>query len=356
MRRFLVGMVAAAVAALVPLWALAGNQEVAEQIAAGLKNSGKLHGYRIGVKYQDGTAWLRGEVSSREQMSTALQLASQAPGVTRVVNDLSVVSQDDLREPGLRQPRSAAEPSADKVRDAIQTLRNPSAPLASQPASPNAQALQPMHNALAAEQLPRPVARDMRMPLTQVAQPVAVAERVPTSFAASPARPVGAMALQEPTLAPPKPNGLVSLQVAASQPAAPTPTQAAPAEIPAQTGAPLPIAQTAAPLPLPTTGQPAPAQGALPVGASAVRYDQPNLPNYAWPGYAAYPNYAAVTYPKQYSPTAWPYIGPFYPYPQVPLGWRKVTLEWHDGWWNLDFDDGSAKGPFSGLFRPCRRR
>jgi hypothetical protein len=46
-----------------------------------------------------------------------------------------------------------------------------------------------------------------------------------------------------------------------------------------------------------------------------------------------------LTYPKQYSPTAWPYIGPFYPYPQVPLGWRKVTLEWDDGWWFLDFDD-----------------
>ena len=108
-------------------------------------------------------------------------------------------------------------------------------------------------------------------------------------------------------------------------------------------------------MPLPMGAQPMPAQGALPVGAAAVRYDQPHLPNYAWPGYAAYPNYAAVTYPKQYSPTAWPYIGPFYPYPQVPLGWRKVTLEWHDGWWNLDFDDGMAHGPFSGLFRPLRR-
>jgi len=74
-------------------------------------------------------------------------------------------------------------------------------------------------------------------------------------------------------------------------------------------------------------------------GAAAVpsRYDQPYLPGYAWPTYAAYPNYAAVTYPRQYSPTAWPYIGPFYPYPQVPLGWRKVTLKWDDGWWNLDF-------------------
>ncbi|MBX3418558.1 MAG: BON domain-containing protein [Pirellulaceae bacterium] len=65
----------------------------------------------------------------------------------------------------------------------------------------------------------------------------------------------------------------------------------------------------------------------------------PSMPGYAWPGYAAHPNYAAVTYPKQYSASAWPYIGPFYPYPQVPLGWRKVQLEWDDGWWYLDFKD-----------------
>ena len=70
-----------------------------------------------------------------------------------------------------------------------------------------------------------------------------------------------------------------------------------------------------------------------------MRADGPNMPNYAWPSYAAYPNYAGLQYPTQYSPTAWPYIGPFYPYPQVPLGWRRVSLEWDDGWWFLDFDD-----------------
>jgi hypothetical protein len=75
------------------------------------------------------------------------------------------------------------------------------------------------------------------------------------------------------------------------------------------------------------------------LGIAPARYDHPHMPGYAWPSYAAYPNYAGVTYPRQYSPTAWPYIGPFYPYPQVPLGWRKVTLEWDDGWWMLDFKD-----------------
>jgi hypothetical protein len=66
-------------------------------------------------------------------------------------------------------------------------------------------------------------------------------------------------------------------------------------------------------------------------------YENAYMPGYAWPSYAAYPNYAALSYPRQYSPTAWPYIGPFYPYPQVPLAWRKVALEWDDGWWFLDF-------------------
>jgi len=86
-------------------------------------------------------------------------------------------------------------------------------------------------------------------------------------------------------------------------------------------------------------GMPVPEYRPVGTGPAPAIYDHPNLPPYAWPTYAAYPNYAALTYPKQYSPTAWPYIGPFYPYPQVPLGWRKVTLEWDDGWWFLDFSD-----------------
>ncbi|MEE2739515.1 MAG: BON domain-containing protein [Planctomycetota bacterium] len=73
--------------------------------------------------------------------------------------------------------------------------------------------------------------------------------------------------------------------------------------------------------------------------APSTNYNIASFPPYAWPSYASHPNYAQVTYPQQYSPRAWPFIGPFYPYPQVPLGWRKVTLEWDDGWWFLDFDD-----------------
>ncbi|MBR4750219.1 MAG: BON domain-containing protein [Thermoguttaceae bacterium] len=86
--------------------------------------------------------------------------------------------------------------------------------------------------------------------------------------------------------------------------------------------------------------------------ATPVAQDgRPNVPNYAWPSYASYPNYSQVAYPKAYEDRAFPYVGPFYPYPEVPLGWRKVTMQWHDGYWWLDFNDGSKNGPFSPLFR-----
>ena len=60
----------------------------------------------------------------------------------------------------------------------------------------------------------------------------------------------------------------------------------------------------------------------------------PNLPPYAWPTYAPYNNFSRVAYPTAYPYNAWPYIGPFYPFPKVPLSWRSVKLEWDDGhWW-----------------------
>jgi hypothetical protein len=61
----------------------------------------------------------------------------------------------------------------------------------------------------------------------------------------------------------------------------------------------------------------------------------PNLPPYAWPTYAPYNNVSRVAYPHAYPYNAFPFIGPYYPFPKVPLGWRKVTLEWEDGHWYL---------------------
>jgi osmotically-inducible protein OsmY len=94
----------------------------------------------------------------------------------------------------------------------------------------------------------------------------------------------------------------------------------------------------------PGAAVPPPAPYAHPgAGMSPASYTMPYVPEHAWPAYAQYPNSAAVTYPQQYSASAWPYIGPFYPYPQVPLGWRDATLRWDDGQWNLQFRQRTDK-------------
>jgi hypothetical protein len=59
----------------------------------------------------------------------------------------------------------------------------------------------------------------------------------------------------------------------------------------------------------------------------------PPMPPYAWPAYAPYNNYSRVAYPTLYPYEQFPFIGPFYPYPKVPTGWRAVTLRWQDGYW-----------------------
>jgi len=79
------------------------------------------------------------------------------------------------------------------------------------------------------------------------------------------------------------------------------------------------------------------ASGPMAMGG-AGHLSHPHLPAHAWPAYAQYPNSAAVSYPTQYSASAFPYIGPFYPYPQVPMGWRDVRLQWDDGFWHVNFN------------------
>jgi hypothetical protein len=68
-------------------------------------------------------------------------------------------------------------------------------------------------------------------------------------------------------------------------------------------------------------------------GAGPAGLDNPRMPPYAWPTYAPYNNFSRVAYPTAYPYNAWPFIGPIYPFPKVPLGWRSVKLEWDDGYW-----------------------
>jgi hypothetical protein len=69
-----------------------------------------------------------------------------------------------------------------------------------------------------------------------------------------------------------------------------------------------------------------------PMGAGPMQ--PPPMPPYAWPTFAPYNNVSRVAYPTLHPYEAFPYIGPYYPFPKVPLGWRKVQLKWEDGhWW-----------------------
>jgi hypothetical protein len=84
-----------------------------------------------------------------------------------------------------------------------------------------------------------------------------------------------------------------------------------------------------------------PIDGPLPEGPAgtggASMIPTARNPNYAWPSYAPYPKFSAVGYPTAYPWQAWPNIAAPYPYPEVPLDWRAVTLRWDDGIWWLDF-------------------
>lgn len=84
---------------------------------------------------------------------------------------------------------------------------------------------------------------------------------------------------------------------------------------------------------VPSTGLPEPLS-IMPVPTMPNPAMQPPpMPPYAWPTYAPYNNVSRVASPNLYPYEAFPYIGPMYPFPKVPPGWRSVSLTWQDGYW-----------------------
>jgi hypothetical protein len=311
-----------AIAALWPAIATAADQEAAQRIASALRTSGQFVDYSIGIKFDNGTAWLLGRVANDEQRQLAISLVEQMDGVTKVVDKLEVKSsRPSAGNSGDTGVRFAASQTASCPTN-CKPQRTPPSTLAAQSYNDPGDPLQSRGAQLAPSNsrrfAPEPNYRvsggpqAARMPMDgQVRQ---VSQETDLGGAPNPM----SYGYQRPG----------SYRLAGP---APVNTQAMPAGYN--------VSRTAGPMYGPTMGGGCPG-GACAGGNCAVPpYEQPHMPCYSWPSYAAYPNYAAVTYPRQYSPTAWPYIGPFYPYPQVPLGWRKVSLEWDDGWWWLDFYD-----------------
>ncbi|MFN3190630.1 MAG: BON domain-containing protein [Aureliella sp.] len=360
MRRFLFGVVMASVTAAMPSWAFGGDQEIARAVMTELqqhKAAGSLKGFDLDMQVEDGIVYLEGHVSSREQRNLVAQAAANAVGVGNMVNNIKVKAAKKL----VPQAQAPAKLPAPKMRPVVRTqpmtavrpaaAKAPAKPVISDESVTDGviSKLQGLKNS---GQL-RGFDLDVNTVKGDLWLSGSVASSAQKSMVLDAARRVRGVARVIDDI---KVTAPTKVRTASTGGLAPS--TAIPAPVPQAMGAPVPqvssmptgqpttMPQAFAPSALASApmqsvggvpgGHPVAMQGST-FGGGAPRYDQPNMPGYAWPSYAAHPNYAAVSYPKQYSPSAWPYIGPFYPYPQVPLGWRKVALEWDDGLWYLDF-------------------
>ena len=303
------------------------------------------------------------------QESVAAKPVATQPVATLPVTTLPVTTQPVTTQPVATQP-AATQPAA--------TQPAATQPVATQPAAKKPAAAAPATTAPApvtedkiVKKIPRPIteepAKTAELPAT-IARPIAqepvararteemitrpeaqaIARREAKEIARLVAQemarePIAQVTAAEPKKAAPQvPAGFMLVPVAPSYPLGYAPqqpmSQRVP-QVPLAVGSARTVSPTAAYTPVGggMTGAPVPMHRGGGPGVHPAQYEHPQLPGYAWPSYASYPNYGAVTYPKQHSAGAWPYIGPFYPYPQVPLGWRKVQLQWDDGWWFLDF-------------------
>jgi len=392
MRRKYFGLAIAALAALGPSQVWGGDREIAEEIIKRLKSnrdSGALKDFTLDMKVDQGVVAFRGNVTEEAQKQLVLGTADGVEGVAKIVDEvtISVAEQPAVVDApaAVEAPAEVAEPAEVKemefpaasgfsFRKALLGQSDssidatPSTDLlpvsaegeaVSSDAAIVASIIESLTQAKEAGQLRgfgvdvkshsgvvhligRASSEAQRNTIIALAEGVEGVEGVRQTIsipAAAPAMPepvFAGMEVTTPSLAPVAVDPVIRPAREGAMPVVAGAAMPVPFDM-SQQGSMTRTVANFAPVSGPVAGQPVPMAPHSPPGAP--RYDTPNLPNYAWPGYAAHPNYAQVTYPTQYSPSAWPFIGPFYPYPQVPLGWRRVSLEWDDGWWFLDFSD-----------------
>jgi len=326
-------VVIASVTVAMTVGAFGGDREIAQTVLAELqqhKAAGQLTGFDIDLKVEDGIVYLTGTVASQAQRDIVERAAINEVGRANLVNDLQLQGQSPEELPARQtmvMPVSGSEPSDEP---SAQDVAVTDTIIGKLQQSKSSGALRGFDLDVSTIQgdvwLKGSVANQAQKDLIlDIARRTRGVARVIDDVAVTTSSPIRQVSTGAPA---PVPQG-------SSMPVAGRPIESPQAFAPSGLASYGPNGCVGEGY---SSGGPVPMQGAGgEYGAGAPRYDQPNLPSYAWPSYAAHPNYAAVTYPKQYSPSAWPYIGPFYPYPQVPLGWRKVALEWDDGLWYLDF-------------------
>jgi len=352
MRRFFLGMAIASLTAGAPLTAFGGDREIADAIISTVKQTQiSLKGLEVDLTVKDGNVVISGTAASQAQLDRVLTAARDTDGVKSVDNQAKVtVAETTAAETKVVPassdviPASASEPPAllSETTTDVEEESNADAAITSDLLGKlgTAQKAGQLKNfdldvstvngdvwvrgyVATAQQKAMVLGTAQRTPGVQrVIDEVSVTGVRQASTAVVPQQP---QQLQQP-----QQSAMPTVGGGVPRPFAPS--NLANAQVGVVEGA---IGGVVGGVQAPQA--PVPMQGGPTYGGGVPRYDQPYMPNYAWPSYAAYPNSAAVTYPKQYSASAWPYIGPFYPYPQVPLGWRRVSLEWDDGLWYLDF-------------------
>ena len=308
------------------------NQKVAENIAEALREA-RFDRYDIEIEYQRGVAVLSGAVETAQQKSYISQIARNISGVDRVNNQLRVNSPS---RSGLRRAPFGSEP---------QGRREPSGGLFE--TSPVRQAA--TESARFGPSGIRQASLDnsaLVLDLTDTAENnQKTAEKI--------AKALSSVGLSGYDIEIRFQSGVAQLSGDVSSPQQWQNVMQVVSQVSGVRGVDSRITIAGRPIPRgpispagyqPAPGQPGPQGFGHPgQGAAQTVYNMPHLPDYAWPAMASYPNSAQISYPQQYSASAWPYIGPFYPYPQVPLGWRKAQLEWDDGQWVLKFQPRTDK-------------
>lgn len=362
MRRFFLGMAIASLTAGAPLTAFGGDREIADAIITTVKQAQiDLKGLEVDLTVENGNVVVSGSAASRQQLEQVLAAARDTDGVKSVDNKVNVVAAMPVASLPVTNaannvvPASASEPP--KWPAESNTSSEAVSPESAADTAVTSSILDRLAVAQKSGQLKNfdldvstvngdvwvrgyvatPAQKALVLGTAQRIQGVRrVIDEVNVSGvrAASNVVPTqnvpGIPAIQGVPMASPAPAMVAPSVGGAPRPFAPSSLANASYDGGMVGGGMMGGGVQAPQAPVPMQGGPS-------YGGGVPRYDQPYMPNYAWPSYAAYPNAAAVTYPKQYSASAWPYIGPFYPYPQVPLGWRRVSLEWDDGLWYLDF-------------------
>jgi len=327
------------------------NQKVAEDIASAMR--GKVQG-DVNIEYRDGVATLSGSVADQKIKDKAASIVSKVDGVKRVDNRLSI---EDKGQPVAKSAMQAA------TRGGVVAASHESG-------GPRSNRVQQVSGEFSSSPSNQEVAENIGDALTSAqldGYDIQIRYQNGTAMLDGSVETQAERATaSRVTSAVPGVRSVVNRLACAEEPTRQASARPGGPGAPGGYGPPGPYGQVPNPQgqygPPPQFGgpqgnihaaafqQPGPAAGAMPMGpaappgyghpgagASQAVYNNPSLPDYAWPSYAQYPNSAAVNYPTQYSASAFPYIGPFYPYPQVPLGWRDATLRWDDGQWNLMF-------------------